>query len=156
MKIVSSHHFLVLRHSKLVFNSKAHNIDVMLKLLNWFQRTLNRRAVEDNQIVLEEDDGLDLFNPFPEPVALEIRDVIDLHAFAPRDVKMVVTEYLREARDKGFRSVRLIHGKGKFVQRATVHEILARTDFVRSWTDAPPEAGGTGATIAHFRSSDQK
>ncbi len=133
----------------------------MLKLIAGFRHRLRRSqtpraekkratdATEEAHFAEAEED-IDPFNPFPSPVPLEIRDVLDLHAFEPRDVRPVVEEYLREAHRKGFRSVRIIHGKGKFVQRAAVHEILARTTFVRAWTDAPPEAGGTGATIAHF------
>jgi dsDNA-specific endonuclease/ATPase MutS2 len=94
-----------------------------------------------------EETEVDPFNPFPVPVALEIKDVFDLHTIAPRDVKRVTEEYLREARRAGFSSVRIIHGKGKGVQREMVRSILKRTSFVRGWTDAPPEAGGWGATI---------
>ena len=88
---------------------------------------------------------------FPEPVRLEIKDVFDLHSFAPRDVERVVVEYLEEARRAGFRSVRIIHGKGRGVQRRLVQDILARTPFIRDWTDAPPQSGGWGATVAHFK-----
>ncbi len=95
------------------------------------------------------DDGDDS-DFFPEPVRLEINDVFDLHTIAPRDVERVVVEYLREARRAGFRSVRIIHGKGRGVQRRLVHGVLARTPFVRDWTDAPPQSGGWGATVAHF------
>lgn len=87
---------------------------------------------------------------FPEPVRLEIEDVFDLHSIAPRDVERVVEEYLLEARRAGFRSVRIIHGKGRGVQRRLVQSILARTPFVRDWTDAPPQSGGWGATVAHL------
>ena len=90
--------------------------------------------------------------PFPEPVEIEITDVFDLHTIPPRDVKAVVEEYLREARRLGFPVVRIIHGKGIGVQRELVRTILARTSFVIDWTDAPPEAGGLGATIVRLRS----
>jgi dsDNA-specific endonuclease/ATPase MutS2 len=98
------------------------------------------------------DDGLDLDaeNPFPDPVELEITDVFDLHTIQPREVKPVVEEYLLQARAKGFRSVRIIHGKGIGVQREMVRSILARTQFVLDWTDAPPDAGGLGATIVRL------
>jgi dsDNA-specific endonuclease/ATPase MutS2 len=92
-------------------------------------------------------------NPFPEPVVIEITDVFDLHTIPPREVKAVVEEYLREAHGKGFPVVRIIHGKGIGVQREMVRAILARTDFVLDWTDAPPDAGGLGATIVRFRTS---
>ena len=91
------------------------------------------------------DDDLD--NPFPDPVEIEITDVFDLHTIPPRDVKAVVEEYLRLAHDEGFRCVRIIHGKGIGVQREMVRSILTRTAFVSDWTDAPPDAGGLGATL---------
>ena len=94
---------------------------------------------------------MDPENPFPEPVEIEITDVFDLHTIPPRDVKRVVEEYLEIAREKGFPVVRIIHGKGIGVQRELVRTILARTDFVLDWTDAPPEAGGFGATIARLK-----
>ena len=94
---------------------------------------------------------MDPENPFPEPVEIEITDVFDLHTIPPRDVKRVVEEYLLLAREKGFKVVRIIHGKGIGVQRETVRSILARTDFVFDWTDAPPEAGGLGATIVRLK-----
>jgi dsDNA-specific endonuclease/ATPase MutS2 len=89
----------------------------------------------------------DDFNPFPEPVEIEITDIFDLHTIPPRDVKAVVEEYLLLAHRKGFRVVRIVHGKGIGVQREIVRSILARTSFVRDWMDAPPDAGGLGATI---------
>jgi DNA-nicking Smr family endonuclease len=94
---------------------------------------------------------VDADNPFPDPVEIEITDVFDLHTIPPRDVKRVVEEYLMIARKRDFRSVRIIHGKGAGVQRDMVRSILARTPFVFDWTDAPPEAGGLGATIVRFR-----
>ena len=99
-----------------------------------------------------EDTQVDPFNPFPEPVTIEISDVIDLHTIPPKDVKRVVEEYLSEARRLDFRSVRIIHGKGIGVQREMVRTILARTPFVLDWTDAPPEAGGLGATVVRLAS----
>ncbi len=94
--------------------------------------------------------GIDDPNPFPEPVEIEITDVFDLHTIPPRDVKRVVEEYLSEAYRKGLPVVRIIHGKGVGVQREIVRGVLARTSFVHDWTDAPPEAGGLGATIVRF------
>ena len=99
----------------------------------------------------EDDDTIDPWDPFPDPVAIPITDVFDLHTIQPRDVKLAVEEYLNEARNAGFQSVRIIHGKGIGVQREMVRSILAKTEFVESWTDAPPDAGGLGATIVWFR-----
>jgi hypothetical protein len=100
----------------------------------------------------DDNDLIDPFNPFPEPVTIPITDVFDLHTIPPRDVKRVVEEYLIEAQSAGFRSVRIIHGKGIGVQREMVRTILARTSFVLDWADAPSEAGGLGATIVRLAS----
>lgn len=94
---------------------------------------------------------MDPENPFPEPIEIAITDVFDLHTIPPRDVKRVVVEYLLLAQEKGFKVVRIIHGKGVGVQREMVRSILARTDFVLDWTDAPPDAGGLGATIVRLK-----
>jgi DNA-nicking Smr family endonuclease len=83
-----------------------------------------------------------------EPLDVPIEDSLDLHAFAPRDVRPVVDEYLKEARARGFREVRLIHGRGIGVQRASVQALLAGHPLVERFFDAPPERGGWGATIA--------
>ena len=107
--------------------------------------------MSDDLDSLDESASLDPFNPFPEPVTIPITDVFDLHTIQPRDVKLVVEEYLKEAQAAGFRSVRIIHGKGIGVQREMVRAILGRTPFVIDWTDAPPEAGGLGATIIRLK-----
>lgn len=86
-----------------------------------------------------------------EPVRIPITDVFDLHAVQPREVRPVVEAYLDEAARLGFRTVRIIHGRGTGVQRAIVRGVLARTLFVASYHDAPPEAGGWGATIVNLR-----
>jgi DNA-nicking Smr family endonuclease len=83
----------------------------------------------------------------PEPVDLPIEDSLDLHAFAPGDVRPVVDEYLKEAVARGFLEVRLIHGRGIGVQRASVQTLLARHPLVERFFDAPPERGGWGATV---------
>src|SRR6185437_8819730 len=89
-----------------------------------------------------------------EPVRIPVTDVFDLHTVPPRDVAAVVEEYLLEARKMGFRAVRIIHGRGIGVQREIVRAILARTPFVASFSDAPVEAGGWGATIVALRWSE--
>ena len=82
-----------------------------------------------------------------EPVILPIEDFIDLHAFAPGDIPSVVDEYLRAARQRGLGEVRLIHGRGRGVQRAVVQTLLATHPLVARFLDAPPERGGWGATV---------
>lgn len=87
------------------------------------------------------------FNPFPEPVRIEFGDVIDLHSIPARQIRAVVEDYLLEAHRRRVRWLRIVHGKGIGVQREQVRAILARTPFVVDFKDAPPEAGGWGATI---------
>jgi dsDNA-specific endonuclease/ATPase MutS2 len=82
-----------------------------------------------------------------EPIAIPINDVLDLHTFAPRDVKDAVEAYLEEAHRVGLTALRIIHGRGIGVQRELVRRILSRTAFVVDFRDAPAEAGGWGATV---------
>ena len=89
--------------------------------------------------------------PPEEPVRIPITDVFDLHSVQPREVKEVVEGYLEEAHRLGFKTVRIIHGRGLGVQREIVRTLLALTPFVASFADAPPEAGGWGATVVTFR-----
>ena len=89
-----------------------------------------------------------------EPFELPIEDFIDLHPFRPREVKEVAEEYLIAAREKGFRQVRLIHGRGIGVQREIIRSLLDRLDFVEQFHDAEPTGGGWGATIVLLRAKD--
>jgi dsDNA-specific endonuclease/ATPase MutS2 len=84
-------------------------------------------------------------------IELEVTDVLDLHSFPPREVKDLVQDYLELAREKGLTDVRIIHGRGMGVQRKTVRTLLERDPEVESYSDAPPGAGGWGATLVHFR-----
>lgn len=86
-----------------------------------------------------------------EPVRIPVTDIFDLHTVHPRDVKAVVEEYLLEAQRLGLRALRIIHGRGIGVQREIVRGVLAQSDFVESFTDAPAEAGGWGATVVTLR-----
>jgi dsDNA-specific endonuclease/ATPase MutS2 len=133
-----------------------------MRFLEWLKRWRaqgsreTRGLGQEISLKAEDESEVDPFNPFPEPIRLEILDVFDLHTIAPRDVKRVVEEYLAEAHAAGYRSVRIIHGKGKGVQREMVRSILARTSFVEDWTDAPMGAGGWGATIVRFAPESRK
>ena len=100
---------------------------------------------------MHETEDIDLYNPFPEPFELEITDTLDLHSFSPKDIKFVVENYLAEARKKNFSFVRIIHGKGIGVKREIVRKILAETDFVKSFKNAPEFSSGAGATVVEFK-----
>jgi DNA-nicking Smr family endonuclease len=85
--------------------------------------------------------------PFDDPVVLPLEDSIDLHPFLPKDIPSVVEEYLQQCLEAGILEVRLIHGKGKGVQRNVLRSLLEKHPAVASFHDAPAEAGGWGATV---------
>jgi dsDNA-specific endonuclease/ATPase MutS2 len=89
---------------------------------------------------------------FDEPVRIPIEDTIDLHTFSPRDIPSLLEEYLKECLSHGIFQVRIIHGKGRGVQRKIVHSLLSNNPHVHSFSQALPEAGGWGATIAILKS----
>ena len=107
------------------------------------------KSPEDSQDDLLEDES-----PFPDPVVLEITDIFDLHSIPPQQTKAVLEEYLLQAHARGFRYVRIIHGKGIGVQREITRKVLEQTPFVLQFRDAPPEAGGWGATIVELQITD--
>jgi DNA-nicking Smr family endonuclease len=83
------------------------------------------------------------------PIRLPIEPVLDLHPFAPRDIPSVVEEYVNAAHEAGLREVRLIHGRGKGVQRGIVQVALERHPLVEEFWDATETH--LGATIARLR-----
>ena len=76
-----------------------------------------------------------------------IEESIDLHAFLPADVRDVAREYLAAAHERGFTEVRLIHGRGRGMQRANVQSMLEQLDFVERFYDA----SSLGATVVVLR-----
>ena len=86
-----------------------------------------------------------------EPFEIEVTDSIDLHAFSPKDTRAVTIAYLDEAYKKGFRLVRVIHGKGIGVQREMVRKVLQETEFVKRFRSDDELSGGSGATVIEFK-----
>jgi DNA-nicking Smr family endonuclease len=84
------------------------------------------------------------------PVEIPITDTLDLHPFRPDEIRDVALEYLTEARSRGFRQVRLIHGRGIGMQRANVQALLRRLEWVEDfWDDA-----SLGATVVVLKNVD--
>ncbi len=82
----------------------------------------------------------------PEVIEMPIDGELDLHTFAPRDVKELVPDYIAECRARGIHEVRIVHGKGKGTLRRTVHAALDRLDCIASYRLAGPRSGSWGAT----------
>lgn len=90
-------------------------------------------------------------SPFKAPVVVPIQDTIDLHPFSPKDIASVVEEYIGECLRNGIYDVRIIHGRGIGVQRNIMRALLEQHTNVVSFCDAPPEAGGWGATVVQLK-----
>ena len=89
--------------------------------------------------------------PFDEPVVVPITEAFDLHLFRPNETRDVVDAYLDAALEKGFTEVRIIHGRGRGVQRNLVHRLLDGDPRVEAFADAPADRGGWGATLVRLR-----
>ncbi len=81
---------------------------------------------------------------------MTIDGVLDLHTFRPSELPDLLDDYLEACRQAGIRQVRIIHGKGTGTLRRRVRGLLQKHPDVHSYQDAPPEAGGWGATIANL------
>jgi dsDNA-specific endonuclease/ATPase MutS2 len=77
-----------------------------------------------------------------DPLRIPIEQSLDLHAFAPRDIPSVVQEYITE--------VRLIHGRGRGIQRGIVQHVLDDHPLVVEFFD--DGVSHLGATIAILKS----
>jgi DNA-nicking Smr family endonuclease len=86
-----------------------------------------------------------------ETVEIPIEDTLDLHPFRPSEIRDVAGAYLEAAHERGFRQVRLIHGRGLGVQRERIQSLLRSLDFVESYHDADGSGGGWGATVVLLR-----
>jgi dsDNA-specific endonuclease/ATPase MutS2 len=83
-----------------------------------------------------------------DPVEVPIGSELDLHSFAPRDIPSVVEEYVNEAAAKGLTEVRLVHGRGRGVQRGVVQATLEKHPLVAEfWDDTASQLGATIATL---------
>lgn len=88
-----------------------------------------------------------------EPVRIPITNELDLHTFRPAEVRSLIDEYLRECQQRGFREVRIIHGKGTGTLRETVHGLLRHSPRVDHFRLGDETTGGWGATLVRLRSA---
>jgi DNA-nicking Smr family endonuclease len=90
-----------------------------------------------------------------EPVIVPITDVLDLHTFLPKEIPALLNEYITACIEEKIFHLRVIHGKGKGILKKRVHGILKRHPLVVSFDEAPPGAGGWGATLVTLRDEEK-
>jgi DNA-nicking Smr family endonuclease len=87
-----------------------------------------------------------------QPVKMSIEDILDLHTFKPKDIPDLLVDYFEACINEGIYSVRIVHGKGRGILKKRVQELLKKNLMVKSFQDAPSEAGGWGATLVELKS----
>jgi DNA-nicking Smr family endonuclease len=86
-----------------------------------------------------------------KPVIVPIEDILDLHTFRPQDIPNLLTDYFSACIDAEIYSVRIIHGKGSGILKKRVRSLLKKNPLVTSFSNAPVEAGGWGATLVELK-----
>ena len=90
------------------------------------------------------------FNP-EEPIEYPITEELDLHTFRPKEIPEVVADYLELVQEKGYKRIRIIHGKGIGTQREIVHKLLRSHPEISRFYLGDATSGSWGATWAEFR-----
>lgn len=127
----------------------AHNSGIDSAFVTWGFSTEAELTKKPTYVVSDPSELLEI-GGINEVVTVETTEELDLHTYQPREIESLVRDYLKEAKEKNFRVVRIIHGKGMGVQREIVQNILRNTPFVKDFYDAPVYIGGNGATIAEI------
>ncbi|MFT3784014.1 MAG: Smr/MutS family protein [Nibricoccus sp.] len=85
-----------------------------------------------------------------EPIRIPITDELDLHTFVPSEIATLLEAYIEACRAKGFRRVRIVHGKGTGTLRETVHAFLRRSPVITKFHLGDETSGSWGATLAYL------
>lgn len=86
-----------------------------------------------------------------------VQSELDLHGLTSIAARDTLADFLAEARQRGYRCVRVIHGKGltspnrEPVLKGKVRKWLAQWGDVLAYTEAPQHAGGSGAVLILVR-----
>jgi DNA-nicking Smr family endonuclease len=89
---------------------------------------------------------------FEQTVTELIRtDQLDLHTFQPSDAASVTDEFLTTAQAEGYRTVRIIHGKGTGTLRRIVESVLEKHPAVAGVAKADEN---WGATIVELKAKE--
>jgi DNA-nicking Smr family endonuclease len=82
-----------------------------------------------------------------------IQDDLDLHGFTGEEAAMQTAVFLADARRRGLRCVRIVHGKGlrsagrEPVLRKRIRKLLTRRDEVLAFVEPRGFHGGSGAVV---------
>jgi DNA-nicking Smr family endonuclease len=86
-----------------------------------------------------------------------IQGVLDLHGMTTDEAHDTLADFLLDARNRGLRCVRIIHGKGltspnrEPVLKGKVRRWLSQWDDVLAYCEAARHAGGSGAVVVLLR-----
>lgn len=87
-----------------------------------------------------------------------VQGELDLHRLTVDEARDALADYLLDARSRGWRCVRVIHGKGlsspnrEPVLKSKVRRWLTQWDDVLAYCEAPHHGGGGGAVIVLLKS----
>ncbi len=108
----------------------------------------------------EGDDGTYLRAGLPPDLLRKLRrmqwpieDEMDLHGVTGDEAAAMLDDFMAEARERGLRCVRVIHGKGlrspgrEPVLKRRIRSLLARRGEVMAYVEPPPAQGGSGAVL---------
>lgn len=84
------------------------------------------------------------------PPEYPIDGTLDLHQFDPSETKEILGAFIDACLEKGLHSLRIVHGKGRGVQRKIVHTFLRKDKRVNSFRHESGSAGGWGATLVEL------
>ena len=91
-----------------------------------------------------------------DPVVVPIDGMLDLHTFAPSELKRLMQDYIDACLESNIYDLRIIHGKGSGVMRTRVRSLLEKDLRVQAFEDASPDAGGWGATLVTLKGRGTK
>ena len=86
-----------------------------------------------------------------QPIVVPIDGVLDLHTFAPTELKGLLQDYIDACLESNIYDLRIIHGKGSGVMRSRVRSLLEKESRVQAFENAPTDAGGWGATLVTLK-----
>ncbi|MGE4547239.1 MAG: Smr/MutS family protein, partial [Desulfurella sp.] len=118
---------------------------------NYAQVNIDGKIVKAQTSLLEKkqpkikQSSLNIINPQKETKELNI---IGMHAF---EAEIEVLQFLEYADLNNIKEIRIIHGKGSGVLKEMVRNLLKEHKLVESFSMAPPNLGGDGATVVTLK-----